>query len=361
MRVTFVLPGIWRKPCGGAKIVFEYANRLAARGHEVSIVFWVGFPSSRLGETPLPGWCKRLAYRVMNAYYPRWFSLDRRVNKVCAFAIDEEDMPDSDWVFATAVETAEPVAKLPSSKGNKGYMVQDFESWSLSEEEVCATYRLGMANVVISKWLEGIVEREAPGTTTLISNPVDTSVFYDDGLGRDPSQVSVLYSERPHKGFDDAFRALLLAKERIPSLHVEAFGVYPRPDSLPDWFGYTMNATPDQLRRIYSGSAAYVCASTNEGFGLTGLEALACGSALASTGYQGVYDYAVDGENSLLSPVGDPSALSDNLVSILEDQSLRERLGAQGSRDAKARSWESAADAFEHLIFNGAGFGGVTS
>ena len=353
MKITFVLPGLSTGATGGYKIIFDYANRLVERGHDVACAFWCDIPNTRLMKLPGPMWSKRLINRMRNLYEPRWFPLDSRVHKVCAFAIDDANIPDGDWVFATAVTTARSVSGLSNSKGRKGYFIQDYETWDTPEEEVRATYRLGMTNIVISKWLFDVVEGAAPGSSHLISNPIDTAVFYNDELGRNLNQVSVLYHEQAHKGFKYAYEALLLAKKRVPDLHVEAFGVFEKPSYFPDWFTYTRNASSERLRRIYSGSAAYVCASVNEGFGLTGLEALACGAALASTDYAGVHDYAVDGENALLSPTCDSHALTDNLVSILTDPALRDRLGHRGAEFAKDLSWDRAVDKLESLLLPG--------
>lgn len=43
MKITFVLPGVWL--LGGVKVVFEYANRLQEKGHEVRVVYPI-FPMS---------------------------------------------------------------------------------------------------------------------------------------------------------------------------------------------------------------------------------------------------------------------------------------------------------------------------
>src|SRR3546814_16260425 len=45
MRISFVLPCSGRYPIGGFRIVYEYANRLADRGHQVSIVHFAAFPA----------------------------------------------------------------------------------------------------------------------------------------------------------------------------------------------------------------------------------------------------------------------------------------------------------------------------
>ena len=38
MRITFVLPNPIRIPMGGAKVAYQHASGLAARGHEVRVV-----------------------------------------------------------------------------------------------------------------------------------------------------------------------------------------------------------------------------------------------------------------------------------------------------------------------------------
>lgn len=35
--IVFIMPGSGRKPIGGYKVVFEYANRIAALGNEVTV------------------------------------------------------------------------------------------------------------------------------------------------------------------------------------------------------------------------------------------------------------------------------------------------------------------------------------
>jgi len=38
MKITFVMPGYSLKPVGGIKVVYDYANQLASRGHEVTVL-----------------------------------------------------------------------------------------------------------------------------------------------------------------------------------------------------------------------------------------------------------------------------------------------------------------------------------
>ena len=92
----------------------------------------------------------------------------------------------------------------------------------------------------------------------------------------------------------------------------------------------------------------------NEGYGLTGLEAMACGTALVSTSYKGVLEYASDGMNALLSPVKDVNGLVRNVQRLFDDDDLRIRIARNGVESVRKNlNWEKAVDKFESVIVNG--------
>jgi hypothetical protein len=76
-----------------------------------------------------------------------------------------------------------------------------------------------------------------------------------------------------------------------------------------------------------SRRAALATASVKEGWGLTVLEAAACGTPAVATDAPGLRDSVRDGETGLLVPPDDPAALARALGRVLGDAALRERLG----------------------------------
>ncbi len=355
MNITFILPGIPTRATGGAKIVFEYANRLTAQYPDVCVTLcYLNDPSSKnMGKLPLPLSLKRAINRVRTQMHPKWFTLAESVHKRCIFAIDDASVPDGDWVFATAASTAKGVTELSASKGNKGYLIQDFETWELDEAGLVETYRLGMTNVVVAGWLKELVDEAtgSPDGCICISNPVDTKVFYpQEGVEREPHTVAILHHKGEHKGFRYAWSALQKARAEVPDLKVEMFGACPPPAGLPDWVHYTKNASSEQLRRIYSASSAYLCASVNEGYGLTCVEAMACGSALVVTDFAGSREYAVDGVNAVVVPVADVDAIAKGIVEVLTDRDWRDRLAEGGFKTAQGLDWDIAVKRFAGVL-----------
>lgn len=348
MKITFCLPSISRKPIGGYKVVFEYANQLVALGHEVNIFFLVDKQLSKITSSNL---IKRIIGNIFKR--PKWFTLlPQVILKVTPYS-DGRDIPKADFVFATAISTVDFVKKLDNTKGRKAYLIQGFENWAMSDEEVRNTYSYGMLNIVVSKWLRDIVVK-TDKNVKLISNTIDTNKFYveKDISSRNPYQLAALYHVDEHKGFPIAFEAIKRVKSQFPELQLALFGVPAEPKFLEDWITYKRAATPLQLKKIYNAASIFVCASINEGFGLTGAESMACGCALASTAYAGVFEYARHNENALLSDINDIDSLTNNIIRLIEDQELRLRIAKQASEDMRGNSWHTNAIKLEQILKN---------
>ena len=85
--------------------------------------------------------------------------------------------------------------------------------------------------------------------------------------------------------------------------------------------------------------------SPKEGWGLTMIEAGACGTAVVAADSPGLRDSVRRDETGLLVPYGDDAALAAALLRVLEDRSLRERLAAAGMARAATFSWPACAAA----------------
>jgi glycosyltransferase involved in cell wall biosynthesis len=351
MIIQFILNGVSIAPCGGHKIVFEYANRLTQRGYHVRILFNI----ENVGQTHfqfLPRSSRLLLGKLTTLYYPRWFPLSEQVEKFPIASIKNSEVPDADVIVATAVGTAEPVFKLSQCKGNKLYLIQDHETWNnWTDEMVQKTYQLGMKNIVITNWLKEIVHQSGE-ESVLIPNGLDFHIFYTTVpiQERNPHTISMLYHLSEYKGSTYGIQALKILKIKYPDLKVTLFGVPKRPAELPSWIHYVRCATEKQLNDIYNHSAVYLCPSIKEGFGLTGAEAMACGCAYVASDYGGVHEYTEEGRNVLLSMPKDVNGLVDHISYLFDHNNQRIQLAEQGHQDIQKLNWDKSVDLFEQVI-----------
>lgn len=102
----------------------------------------------------------------------------------------------------------------------------------------------------------------------------------------------------------------------------------------------------DRMRRAHVS----VLPSLKEGWGLTNIEANSVGTAVVAANTPGLRDSVRHNETGLLYEYGDNNQLASQLLSILTDQPLRERLQQGALAWAAKFSWDDAAKRFDSLI-----------
>lgn len=347
MIINVLLPGNTNHPAGGYKIVYEYCNRLVANGHCVTIYYLYGPMFEKL---PIP---ERLRKILIKKYSEtigpgRWFSLDKKIKK--RVLSDPNKMENADIVIATAVRTADIVNGLPKCCGKKVYFIQGFENWNCTDEEVYASYNLGMTNIVVANWLKNIVDAHSCKTSYLVSNCINTEVFNNKEVERRKHSIVFHYRSADYKGPKYALDTISIIKKRYSDLIVNMITTEKVNETIPKYFNIYSNISAAEVARVNNESEIFLCSSIEEGFGLPGLEAMACGCAVVSTSYKGVLEYAVDGENALLSPVRDIDAMVKNIVRLFENDDLREKISKNGIKTGKERSLEKSAQKFEDVL-----------
>ena len=365
MRITFLLPGLSRVPVGGYKIVYEYGNRLAARGHAVTIVHPYAPGLMRTASDAPSHWPERFKQRLWpllrrprsgrrNARLVPWFAVRPGVRLLLAPDLSEKFMPDADAIFSTAWQTARPVHALSAAKGEKYYFIQHYETAEGAPDEarVRATWTLPLHKVVSAQWLLQIAASLGEEKrTTYIPYGVDFSHFkMTTPLDERAPRVGMLYHRDMWKGSAEAIAALATARLQVPYLQAVAFGTPQHPPDFPAWLEYVQTPSPHELNALYNGCSIFLQASWSEGWGLTASEAMACGCALLTTDNGGSREYAVHEKTALVAPIQNEDALATQLLRLLHNDTLRQRLAHAGYGHVRQFTWQRAVDSLEFLL-----------
>jgi hypothetical protein len=185
VRITLVLPSTGEYPSGGAKVVYEYANGLAQRGHSVVVVHlpyhsWSGttllWHARRLGS-----YVGRLS-GVTGTYSPRsWLEIDPKVRLRFVPYLAPSLLPRADVLVATAWQTAEILQHFPPASGRKVYLIHDYEHYMVAGQQtrdrIGATFRAGMFNIVTSPAGAAMVAACGGAVDGYIPNGLDLELF----------------------------------------------------------------------------------------------------------------------------------------------------------------------------------------
>ncbi len=362
IKITILLPGSGQNPVGGFKVVYEYANGLVRRGHDVTVVH---SPYRLIDESRtwrlIRGFLIYLVRKIgmFGGYLPHeWFQIDNQVNMIWIPSLSEKNIPDADFVVATAWETAEWVNSYQPEKGKKIYLIQGLETVfeNVDHDRVVRTWRLPLDKIVISRWLQEYGQK-LDVECEYIPNGLDFSIFGIDTQieHRNPKSVVMLCHKEKLKGTADGISALEEVKQRFPDLACVCFGVIPRPEILPDWIVYRQKPTQVQLRAIYNQAAIFISPSHIEGLGLPPAEAAQCGAALCLTDIGGHREFAIHNETALLSPPKLSSDLAINIIHLIEQPEYRIQLARQANQAIQRFRWEESIAAFERFLLNRVG------
>lgn len=217
-----------------------------------------------------------------------------------------------------------------------------------------------------------------PARVVVIPSAVDTAQFFPMDraearrrIGLDTDGPVVVYVGRmlPRKDVRNVVRAVALLA-RWTGLPVRLLAVggekeEPDPEATPeigvlqrlaadlgiaDRVIFTGKRQPGELTAYYGAGDVAVTTPWYEPFGLTPLEAMACGRPVIGSAVGGIAFTVRHGETGFLVPPRDPEALARRLAEVLADPALRDRMGrAARARVERAFTWQTVAERTQAL------------
>ncbi|HEY5545635.1 MAG TPA: glycosyltransferase family 4 protein [Gemmatimonadaceae bacterium] len=337
---------------GGAEIhLHEIFGRLAAQGHDVSLLCggWRGCaPRATLDGIEVVRVGTRNSFRLLARRGYRAHFAGRPFD-VLVEDINKMPLHTPHW------GTVPVVAVVPHLFGSTAF--QELPA------PVAAAVWLAERSI---PWVYGRVPFEAISESTaddlvargikrerirVIYCGIDSQHYTPDATARAEAPVfAYLGRLKRYKAVDLVLEGF--AKAAIPGARLEVAGAGDyRPAlerlanslDLGDRVTFLGRISEAEKLRLLRRAWALVFTSPKEGWGITNLEAAACGTAVIASDSPGIRESVRHGETGFLVRHGDTGALAAAMATVAADRSLVEQLGTQARSFATTFTWERAA------------------
>ncbi|MCW4020877.1 MAG: glycosyltransferase family 4 protein [Candidatus Bathyarchaeota archaeon] len=341
---------------GGSEVHFwEIAKRFTSWGHEVTLLSekFEGAPDRQmLGDVEV----YRAGGRASVHFYALWKYL-RRFKREYDLVVDDvaHAVP---WF--TPIYVKEPIVAVVHHVHREILKLEIPFPYSkiasLAERSIPRFYK-DVPFIAVSESTRDDLENLGVRRDMIrvVHNGIDHELYEPRWKSKTP-YPHVLYLGRikRYKNICHILKAMKIVAEKVPEAKLSIAGKGDKTVEkeveaaikelgLEDTARFYGEVTEDEKIRLFQQAWVYVTASRREGWGITVLEAAACGTATVAYDTAGLRDAVIDGETGLLASYGNIDAFAQSVITLLKDGQLRRRLSQKAAERSKEFSWDKAA------------------
>ncbi|NOT53072.1 MAG: glycosyltransferase family 4 protein [Deltaproteobacteria bacterium] len=328
MRICYVQEenSLW----GGVKVVFEQAEALQARGHQVVIV---------AKDRP-----------------PLWYDVRVPLRQVEAFTRDS--LPASDFIIGTFWTTLRPI--IEAGRGSPVHLCQgyegDYSHYAERQTEIAEVYRLPLLTLTVHDPLTWMLWERFHKKAHTVGQGINLNLFKPGGGREQAGGLRVLVVgpyEVDWKGVREGLLALKALKEEFPIqvVRVSQFPYHSEEARLGATDEYHHHLRADEMPGLYRSCDLMLAPSwTQEGFGLPALEAMSCGIPVAMSDIPAFRAFADGEEWTLFFAERDVAGMQQVLRRMLRDTVLRARLRQRALQVAQKYTFARVAERIERVL-----------
>ena len=210
------------------------------------------------------------------------------------------------------------------------------------------------AAIAVSHSTTVALERYFTADWKIIPNGIDADVFTPDAprppeIRADVPSILFLGRFDPRNGLDTLIEAFRRVKARGYAAQLVVVGDGPLRDHYyalanndPDitFVGSVLEGRPS----YYANCTMYACPTTKASFGITLLESMACETPIICSDILGFRDVVENNREALMVPRGDIDALAGAISRLIDDETLRLRLGKRGREESLQYDWSRVTE-----------------
>ncbi len=347
-KITFVLPGFISIPMGGVKVVNRLAELLSKRNFEVTLVY----PKQiELGIVQkFKGIIKTYLDKKNNVQEKLYYEPGVKVNRIVVKEISEKYIPNSNYIVAVGWQTANLVFSLSLQKGEKYYFLQSYEAYFSSYQKVRETYKLNMKKIAISNWVVKEMIKLGKKSLGPVGNSINSAEFFIEENIKRTNDVLMLYHPARIKNCVFGLKVLQKIKKRDTNFSAMIFSARQPVHKIPEWIKVVIRPDIHTLRRMYNMSKIFFNTSKWEGWGLTPMEAMACGSAVVAVKNQGITEFLKNDVNSYIIAPKNKSQAIEKIRNLLKDTNKREKFITESYKTLEKFSEYEVTTKFENCL-----------
>lgn len=351
-KINFIVPEIART--GGMRIIFEYANRLTAKGHDV-MLYSPNIPFNNYRGMFVPFYIKYRCKYALKSFFAKdklpakIFDMNFKVSHV--WSMNNSSIRDADATVATSWTSAYVVNELSSSKGKKLYLIQDYENWNSNTKYVDMSYSLPLKRITVSRYLHDLILKKFGSESEVILNGIDYEKFNNPGKTfHEHMQILFMDHLLENKNTKGAIEIAVKLRRKHNGIKFKCFG-FENFHHIPDFIRFFRNPSEDDIINLYRTSDIFLYTAFYEGFGLPPAEAMACKCAVVGSNTAAVPEYAVNNETALLTSPGNQDEMIDRIEYLMNDRNRLEEISNAGFMHVRRiLDWNNSADKFEKTL-----------
>jgi glycosyltransferase involved in cell wall biosynthesis len=331
MHLGFICPHL-NYGSGGPKVIFRLCDYLTQLGIQVTLY---------LNKPGNPAW---LTQNKINFQIVTLEKHNSNINKNTTAIINFAD--------------GKPFAHWPSIPHILFF--QGFGSQNYAQE--CASLMYPYTGVICtSRWLGDLAARSGHNKVFIVAPGIDDHFFGKQIEKKKETIIGTLYHDNEEKNTSLYVAGLQKFKARHPNVKLKGLFLSANPPKSRKLFEsmnkseggaieHSLVVKPPQhlLPYIYASCSVWVSPSMNEGFGLTTLEAMACGIPTIVYPNLGLNEYLEHNKNCFIAK--DKLQITSALNSLLNDKTVYNKIVMEGLNLSAKFTWKESVNNFIQAV-----------
>jgi len=232
------------------------------------------------------------------------------------------------------------------------YLMEKLYPWGYKRVPCCAVSKSTAAELIEKGFTEENI--------TIIENSINTNHYCpDNNVSKEKNLLLYVGRLKKYKRVDAVFEAMNVLKKQGYLLRFVIAGSGDdlarlkkrcKELELEDRVEFNGFISEEKKIDLLRSAALFVNPSEKEGWGITNVEAAACGTAVVANNAPGLRESVIDNQTGLLYKENDVESLSAAIKKLLDDNELAKKFGEQGRLWAETFSWDTSAQKVENWL-----------